>query len=447
MDDTVINKIKPFLEGKEACLVGGYLREKLAGKTSFDRDITIKAKDFRLKFLCQKIADDTGGSFVELDSDFEIYRVIWGKDYADFARMANDDIDFDIERRDFTINSILYDINNDKIIDKANGRKDFENKIIKTVKLSNLSDDPLRTLRAFRFQAELGFEIDPPIKEFIKKCGNEILKCAPERLNQEIIKMFSGAYIVKALLEADETGMLEILFPVFFEIKKIPPNSHHHLDLFHHLIETVSYVRIDKPELKLAAFLHDIAKPDCWTIDKTENPPRHRFIGHDELGGEKVIPILKKLKFSNKQIEYISKMIKYHIYPSALMSQPERTERGIIRFIKKIGEDVPDLIELARADRLSARGEAVSDEIVEKNLKNLETLLIEYENIYPKLKKLPKLIDGHKIMEILNIPPSPLLKDIINEIKDLQLEGKISSEIEAVEFIEKKYLKQTGFDK
>lgn len=431
MQDSLIEKIKPYIKNYDSYLVGGYLRDLLSGEISPDRDIAIKCDN--LAKLTKKIADELNGSFVELDPVNEIYRVVFGDDYIDFAKLLNNNLDDDIKRRDFTINAITYDINNEKFVDITGGKKDFEEKIIRTYKISNLSDDPLRTLRAIRFQAKLGFRIDDEIINFIKENNSLILNVAPERIHQELIKTFEGKFLIDALFSMDETGLLDVIFPFFKDIKKIPPNSHHHLDLFHHLIETTGNIRINKPELKLAAFIHDLAKPDCWTIEKDTG--RHRFIGHDELGAKKVVPFLKKLKFSNKEIEYISKMVQFHIYPSALMKDENVTERAIIRFIRKIGDDTLDLLELARADRLSARGPAVSDEMIEVNLSNLEKLKEKYFEISPKLKEMPKLVDGNEIMQILNLKPSPKLKEIIDEIKELQLEGKINTKEDAINFL------------
>ena len=431
MQDSLIEKIKPYIKNYDSYLVGGYLRDLLSGEISPDRDIAIKCDN--LAKLTKKIADELNGSFVELDPVNEIYRVVFGNDYIDFAKLLNNNLDDDIKRRDFTINAITYDINNEKFVDITGGKKDFEEKIIRTYKISNLSDDPLRTLRAIRFQAKLGFRIDDEIINFIKENNSLILNVAPERIHQELIKTFEGKFLIDALFSMDETGLLDVIFPFFKDIKKIPSNSHHHLDLFHHLIETTRNIRINKPELKLAAFIHDLAKPDCWTIEKDTG--RHRFIGHDELGAKKVVPFLKKLKFSNKEIEYISKMVQFHIYPSALMKDENVTERAIIRFIRKIGDDTLDLLELARADRLSARGPAVSDEMIEVNLSNLEKLKEKYFEISPKLKEMPKLVDGNEIMQILNLKPSPKLKEIIDEIKELQLEGKINTKEDAINFL------------
>ncbi len=431
MQDSLIEKIKPYIKNYDSYLVGGYLRDLLSGEISPDRDIAIKCDN--LAKLTKKIADELNGSFVELDPVNEIYRVVFGNDYIDFAKLLNNNLIDDIKRRDFTINAITYDINNEKFVDIAGGKKDFEEKIIRTYKISNLSDDPLRTLRAIRFQAKLGFRIDDEIINFIKENNSLILNVAPERIHQELIKTFEGKFLINALFSMDETGLLDVIFPFFKDIKKIPSNSHHHLDLFHHLIETTGNIRINKPELKLAAFIHDLAKPDCWTIEPETG--RHRFIGHDELGAKKVVPFLKKLKFSNKEIEYISKMVQFHIYPSALMKDENVTERAIIRFIRKIGDDTLDLLELARADRLSARGPAVSDEMIEVNLSNLEKLKEKYFEISPKLKEMPKLVDGNEIMQILNLKPSPKLKEIIDEIKELQLEGKINTKEDAINFL------------
>ena len=431
MQDSLIEKIKPYIKNYDSYLVGGYLRDLLSGEISPDRDIAIKCDN--LAKLTKKIADELNGSFVELDPVNEIYRVVFGNDYIDFAKLLNNNLNDDIKRRDFTINAITYDINNEKFVDITGGKKDFEEKIIRTYKISNLSDDPLRTLRAIRFQAKLGFRIDDEIINFIKENNSLILNVAPERIHQELIKTFEGKFLINALFSMDETGLLDVIFPFFKDIKKIPSNSHHHLDLFHHLIETTKNIRINKPELKLAAFIHDLAKPDCWTIEKDTG--RHRFIGHDELGAKKVVPFLKKLKFSNKEIEYISKMVQFHIYPSALMKDENVTERAIIRFIRKIGDDTLDLLELARADRLSARGPAVSDEMIEVNLSNLEKLKEKYFEISPKLKEMPKLVDGNEIMQILNLKPSPKLKEIIDEIKELQLEGKINTKEDAINFL------------
>lgn len=438
----VQKNLMPLLEKHDsskcgrAYLVGGYIRDlALFNTVSPDKDIVLF--DCDTEAVARKIADNIGGAFVELDCENKIYRVVLDENYADIAQGLNNSVDDDIQRRDFTINSIFYDFKNREFYDKNGGLSDLEKKVIKTCDIKNLEDDPLRMLRALRFQAQLGFTMDDEILKYIQKNGENLDTVAKERINQEILKMFEGEFLPETLLNMYDAGFLEIVFPFIKNIKKIPPNTHHHLDLVHHSIETVKQIRSkgnNSALLRLAALYHDIGKPLCWTIEPDSG--RHRFIGHDEKGEKLVKKELSDLKFSKKQIEYVSKMVKNHIYPSSLMSTQEgASSKAMARFVRKIHPDVEDLIELARADRLSARGEAVSDDMVENNLANLKKLLEYYENIKESLKELPKLLDGREIMEILQIQATPKLGVIINELREAQIAGIVKSKEDAISFI------------
>ncbi len=457
-NDPFLNLLSERLSGVEAYLAGGYIRDlalyykakdcnswnftfnntenTVYKPISHDRDIVLFNCD--AENIAKNLANSIGAAFVELDCENKIYRVVSGCDWADIAQGLNNNVEDDIKRRDFTINSIFYNFKSADFIDISGGFKDIEAGIIRTYDLKNLEDDPLRMFRAFRFMSKTGFKIDPEIVNFVKKNAKTLDTIAKERINQEIIKTFEGDFLVETLLEMLDTGLLEVVFPFVCEIKKIPPNSHHHLDLVHHSIETVKNIRINKPLLKLAAFYHDIGKPKCWTIEETTG--RHRFIGHDEIGGKLVIKELSALKFSKKQIEYISKLVKNHIYPSALAHSASSengsvTNKARARFIRKIYPDIEDLVELARADRLSARGEAVSDDMVKENLENLQNLLEYFFNAKDTLKTLPKILDGKEIIKILKISPGPKLGKIIEALKEAQIEGIVKSREDAVNFI------------
>ena len=190
------------------------------------------------------------------------------------------------------------------------------------------------------------------------------------------------------------------------------------------------YPRVN--HLKLAGFLHDIGKPSTWTIEETG---RHRFIGHDVEGEKIVKPLLKDLKFSNKQIEYISKIIRYHIYPSNVIVSPNLDNKIMMRYVRKMNDDVIDNIILAKADRLSAQGEAVTKEMTENNINGLNKLLKFYLEVKPTLKPLPKLLDGNEVMQILNLKQSPTLGNIMNELHEAQLNGEVNTKEEAINFI------------
>lgn len=457
-NDEFINLIKPFVQDVECYLVGGFLRDLATGEISHDRDLIVKSDI--AKNLAKTIADGTNSHFVPLDEENKIYRVVMPDktNYFDISAMLEDDIDKDIHRRDLTINSLAYDLKNDEIVDKVGAIKDFENKILRTADLKNFVDDPLRMLRVYRFAAKYDFEIDEKLKIFIQNNLKLMEKPAKERVNTEIMKLFEAKYSDVALLKMDEVGLLDKIFPVMKEVKTIPPNTHHHLDLQHHLIETVRQIQRNYenlPEdrqkvlndmefggtsrrafLKFAGFMHDIGKPDTWTID--EETGRHRFIMHDDVGSKKIVPIMKDLKFSKKQISYVQQMIKFHIYPSSLVWQEVAGSKAHLKFYRKMYPYFEDVIILAMADRLSAMGEAITYDMVVQNLANLSILLDECFEFGTAEAKPKPILTGNEVMDFTGLKQSKALGDIVKALYSEQLDGNITTREEAIEFVKKK---------
>ena len=454
-NDDVIKLIKPYLTDVEAYIVGGFVRDILMNKKSPDRDLILCGCD--VEKFSRELADKLNAHFIELDSVNKIYRIVLENkiDYIDITMPIENDFEKDIKRRDLTINAIAYNLKTSEIIDLVGGVDDIKNKKIKGICDKNFEDDPLRLLRIFRFYAKTGFEIDESLIELSKRLYKRINEPAKERVTVELLKMFEGKYCDLALLKLDECGLLEEIFPIYKEVKKIPPNSHHHLDLIHHLIESVRQVQMiyeksseevknyletikygsvqELAFLKLATFLHDIGKPSCWTIE--EDTLRHRFIKHDEIGSKLVVPILKDLKFSKKQIQYVQTLIKYHIYPSSMVSAEDVTDKAFMKFYRKMEGYVIDLIILAMADRLSARGEKITEDIVNKNINALTKLLNDYLEMRKNIKPLEKLLDGRDIMELLNIKQGPQLGEIVNALKEAQISGNVTTKEEAINFV------------
>lgn len=458
--DKILSCIADEFPDNTVYLVGGAVRDFIMNKVSYDRDLIVL--DMDAKIFAKKLNEIFNSTLIVLDEENKIYRLvlkdsenIHNPEMIDVTNPIENSLERDLMRRDLTINAIAANIRTLEVVDLFGGIADIINKKLNHIDDVNFVDDPLRLLRVYRFQAVLGFELGADTINAVCRYSDLIAKPARERVLYELMKLFSGNYSDLALLNMNKTWILEEIFPVVKEVKQVPPNTHHHLDLLHHSIETVKQIQLlyekaddkikahlDKYDfggfsrlahLKLAGFLHDIGKFSTWTIDKDTG--RHRFIKHDDVGSKMAISLLKDLTCSKKQIAYVSDMIKNHIYPSALMCDKETNEKAMMRYLRKLGDNVIDNIILAKADRLSARGEAVSDEMVENNLANLDMLLNFYFNSLDKLAPLPKLLDGKEIMDILNIKPGQELGKIINSLHEAQQDGEVTTKDEAVRFV------------
>ena len=453
--DSILNNLASFFDN-EIYVVGGTVRDFLMGKISYDRDLIVVDED--AKSFSQKVAEFFDGVFIPLDEENKIYRIVLKdkKIFLDITNPIGGNLEEDIMRRDITINAVAVNIKTGEIPSFCEfGIQDLQNKIIREIKEENFTDDPLRILRVYRFYANLGFEISPELLHITKKHASLINKPAKERIEYELMKLFDGEFAAQALLKMDESEILEIIFPFVKELKQVPPNLHHHLDLFNHSIETVNQVQkfyeISPKEvqehlkkvdfggfsrlahLKLAALMHDIGKFSTWTIEPDTG--RHRFIKHEDVGAKLAIPILKKMCFSNKQIDYISYIIKKHMYPTAVVSAPELNDKVMMRYVRKSADNAIDTIIIAKADRVSAQGPEITKELVEENITLLDKLLQFYLNTKETLAPLPKLLDGREVMSILNINPSPILGKILNELHEAQISGDILTKDDAVRFI------------
>lgn len=450
--DEILSKIIDKFDN-EIYLVGGTVRDFYIGLESTDRDIIVMDQDAREFAL--KLSELFQATFVPLDEENKIYRIVLPDkiNYIDVTNPVGDSIEKDLMRRDLTINAIAVNIRTGELIDISGGVTDIMNKCINYVNELNFVDDPLRLLRVYRFQALYGFQLAPETINAVCKYSDLIHKPAVERINYELLKLFGGEYAHVALENMNKTWILEEIFPFVKELKQVPPNSHHHLDLFHHSIETVKQIQIlynEAPDevkehlsridfggfsrlahLKLAAFMHDIGKFSTWTIEEG----KHRFIKHDDVGSKMSVKILKDLHFSNKQIDYISSMIKYHIYPSHVMTSPQITEKIMMRYVRKMDTNSIDAIILAQADRLSARGPEITDQIVERNITSLNMLLRFYLEARETLKPLPKLLSGNDVMQILNIKPSKRLGEIMDALHEAQISGDVITKEHAIEFV------------
>ena len=355
----ILNKLNKYGKGY---IVGGAIRDILLGLKPKDVDFATNLPYETLKTLFSEYTPkETGKSFGVLririnDIDYEIAKFredIYGKEEkVTFV----DEIKNDLVRRDFTINAMAYN-ETEGIIDLYNGQKDIENKVINFVRNAEerIIEDPLRTLRAFRFMSKLNFSLSKNTIEAIKNQKSLLKNIPEERITIEFSKLLLGENIKNTLTLMKDTGVLEIIIP---EIKATynfnQCNPHHNLDLFSHIINVVSRVPADL-ELRYSALLHDIAKPIVQTFD--EKGIAH-YKTHEIVGADMARDILTRMKLPVKLIDTVVEIIKKH-----MILYKDVTDKKFNKLLSEMGYDnLWRLIEHSNADNGSKNNEVVNTE-------------------------------------------------------------------------------------
>lgn len=351
-------------------VVGGYIRCGLTGLKNGDIDLTSSLTPDELKHVLY------GSGFFVADSNLRVGTVIIkNNDFtAEFTTFRTDnypiggkhsplnvtftkDIFLDAYRRDFKINAIYYDILKDEIIDPTGGLYDLNNRNLSTTREPEkvFSEDGLRILRLIRFAAELNFNIDSKTFSVAKQLVNQILDLSKERIAIEIKKILTAdcRYNLKGneyahyrgLKLLDEVGALGLIFPPLEEGKGLKQNpKYHDHDVFEHSLLAVKYAT---PDVRLAALLHDVAKPFCLKRDGN-------MYAHPFEGGKIAKRLLGKdgLKLSNDEIDFTTRLIENHMYN--LDNQTRDSKLKI--FIAKNHAVIKPLLNLMRADAMAAKG-------------------------------------------------------------------------------------------
>ena len=475
--------------------VGGALRDALMRRYSCDIDLALPREE--VKSCALNLAAKLKASAFEMDKEFCVWRVS-GKSglQIDLCAFVGKDIKTDLKRRDFTINALAYPassplkinekkegrkiflklcaIKKEDIIDLNGGRADIKRKIIRANGPKIFLEDPLRLLRAFRTACELNFKIEKETLSLIKKYSSLARKPAGERIQEELRRIFLTKNTAAVLREMDGSGVLCALIPELAEQKDCAVCYYGAGGVFTHTMKVVERMEFllnnlkkafpkyqaklkpyaaDISLYKMAALLHDIAKP----ATAKEIKGRLRFFHHEERGSEMAENFLKKLKFSSESQWLICKMIYYHLRPSNLASNEIVTDKGIYKFFKELGPAGIPMLLLCWADYTSyvkprqlpslmaksilpvmTMEDAKKKKNVGKTLRHMQMLnflLGKYFNEGKRYTAPAKIIDGRDIMRVLGIPPGPKVGEILEHIILEQVEGKIKNREEALNFL------------
>ncbi len=431
--------------GVEAYVVGGYVRDLVLGRPSKDIDFTCVGSGIA---LAQEVARDYeehvplsvfknfGTAMLKLD-DWEVEFVGARKEsYRQDSRkplVEDGTLQEDLERRDFTINAMAISLqsgNYGEIVDPFDGLGDIKRKIIKTPLEPGItfSDDPLRMLRAVRFAAQLNFDIDADTFFALSEHAARLQIISAERIIDEvnkIIKTPKPSYGFKLLFASK---LLHEFFPEMVELQGVDSvDDKSHKDNFYHTLQVLDNVCQVSEDLWLrwAAIMHDIAKP----ATKRFHPKvGWTFHGHEDKGARMTPAIFRRLKLPmDERMKYVQKLVRLHLRPIALVKD-EVTDSALRRLLFDAGDDIDDLMKLCRAD------------ITSKNNKKVQRYLENFDKVEQKLREVEEKdqvrnfqppVSGEEIMAIFDIPPSKIIGEIKEEIKEAILEGRIANNSES----------------
>ena len=496
MNSKLIDNIKslPFVKtvktvsdefDAEVYLVGGIVRDMIIKRTeSFESKVKGLDLDFAIDGdalqFGKRVGDAVKGSYFPLDEERSVSRVVVKKPEArsqkpevyeeiilDFSKIRGNSIEDDLRLRDFTINSIavnLDDLFKDAAlhyIDPTGGISDINNRIIKVYDKGVIDDDPLRMLRAIRFESQLDFLIDDKLETLIKENGHKIKKSSTERIRDELFNILSGNKSHIYIQRLKDLSLLKEIIPEIESMENMEQGRHHKYFLWEHSINTLKtlevlienlqrkfsdrYIQLyemlsnvleqgisAKEVLKLASLIHDIGKPLTKELDKNGNV---HFINHEKISADIAEKLCRRLRLGNNICKTVTAMVRNHMRPILLSNEKKVTNRAIFRFFRDTNEAGVLICLLSIADINATRGSGIFDDTAE-DIEGLVKRMIDYyfKDFIRQINS--PLISGDEIMERLNLKSGPGIGELLKGIEEMRAEGIISDKEDALKFLE-----------
>lgn len=394
---------------QRAYVVGGAVRDAILGRTREYLDLDFVLPSDAVK-VARKIATHYKAGFVLLDSERQIARVVFPHATADFAQQEGDRLETDLHRRDFTVNAIAYNPHTQEIIDPLQGYIDLQQRLLRMISPANLEDDPLRLMRAYRQAAQLSFTIEPDTQVAIRSLASHITKVAPERVRTELSYMLANAQGTPWIVKAWEDGLLAPFF------KDATKESVTLLAATDKVASQLAKIW-QQFEVELTQYVKDTVKTTWLGVAKLAclvNPePETAEIE------------LTELTYSRAEIKAVTTALR-------LLPQLKKTKMSLREqyfFFQEAGFVFSAIALLAVVHGTSVEGISDSDP-----LHIYAPFITRYLNPDDLVAHPTPLVSGKDIMLALNIPASPLVGKLLTEIAVAQIEGKVSTAKQAIEF-------------
>jgi poly(A) polymerase len=328
----------------------------------------------------------------------------------------------DVQRRDFTINGLLYDPLSDQVLDYVGGQADIHARRLRTIgdPSERFREDHLRMLRAVRFSARFGFEVEPAVLAAIRRLAPHILAVSAERVRDELTKILTEGPARRGFELLDESGLLVEILP---EVKRLqgvqqPPEFHPEGDVWIHTLLMLERLREPTPTLSFGVLLHDVGKPPTFSIHE-----RIRFDNHVEVGAKMAERICGRLRLTARQTERIVELVRHHL---RFKDFPRMRRSTQLRFLRMEGFE--EHLELHRLDCLASHRDLSNYEMARRVLEDT-----------PQAQIKPAPLLGGSDLIAQGYRPGPIFKEILRAVEDAQLENRVHTRAEALLLVQEQF--------
>lgn len=466
-----LDQLRSFLAARdpEAYLVGGIVRDMLQSSETTDIDVAVNVDASE---LARDFADSLGAAFYVMDAEHDVARVICSdgglRQHIDFARIRGQGIRDDLASRDFTINAmaanaISWQGDSTQIIDPFGGMADLQALRLRPLSDKVFVDDPVRLLRAVRFEATLGLALEESGENQVRRDAPRLSMIARERVRDEFMQIIASDDVLLQLQRMDSLGLLQVAFPELESLRGLEQPTPHIDDVLLHSLravsaleelernqfqslaegkfvdflkaryaETLSDLRTRSALMRLVLLLHDIGKPSTRSIDAGG---RIHFIRHEVAGVEMIESIFKRLRFSNDETHWAATIVLNHLRPILLAFEPKITNRAAYRFFRATGNAGIDVIVHSWCDQRATHGPDWNTEDRVRFESVTARLIDIYFNAHDTVVNPSPLLNGNDLQSGFGLNSGPLIGQLLNSVREAQAAGDIGDRTEAMEFV------------